>query len=548
MRDYCSVMHRLDRPHVKHYAIMESKTPGMTEVTLKQYLGTEHGKFWAQTENSTLVQNFIQDLTLKRLALPRNQEYIQREWIAPVEEAMQPFLAKIRHALRAINAFQVRVFAAFLFGMCTYRQMLNACEGQRVEDEFLTEDKDKAFSLCFEVTLVWYSCVDTDHGGASETRRSSEWCWPRLAPPSAMQWLLRITHMTQRFGDAAQCEWQQHSKAGLASSEEGICEVHSWWAFWEGQERYRPLEERASDKKYKEAVKATQDASQDASATEDEEKEVATPQERQKQLKSARLGKPVVQRNRKHAKSSKHRANIRLMFNSGTNRRVRKRYANLSIENINRNTNRYVESNIFTSTFSRQHFHTNNFRFGWRLGGWCGTGTAFIRCAITFLSANMTALVERTTLARLALTQPDVLRDMQDTIADCNNLREFQRWAFSETRGDDGLVMSLVMRKCKWKEVVGEKIRQHLLQFASDKLPDKYIKRWRVWSWICENHPDNGRTTLELLQRCREEVFPDLRPTPRAVYKIFNDLGVFFDGTDRMEEVEDVFLLADEER
>ena len=59
----------------------------------------------------------------------------------------------------------------------------------------------------------------------------------------------------------------QLKKAGLASSEEGICEVHSWWAFWEGQERYRPLEERASDKKYKEAVKATQDASQDAIET-----------------------------------------------------------------------------------------------------------------------------------------------------------------------------------------------------------------------------------------------------------------------------------------
>lgn len=350
MRDYCSVMHRLDRPHVKHYAIMESMTTGMTEVTLKQYLRTEPGQFWAQTENSTSVQNFIQDMTLKRLALPRNQEYIERTWIAPVEEAMQPFLAKIRHALRAINAFQVRVFAAFLFGMCTYKEMLNAREGQRVEDEFLTDDKDKAFSLCFEVTLVWYSCVDTDHHGASETRRRSEWCWPRLAPPSAMQWLLRITHMTRRFGDAAQCGWPQHLKAGLASSEEGICEVHSWWAFWEGQERYRPLEERASETKYKEAVKVTQGASQDASATEDEEKEVATPQEREKQMKSARPGKPVVQRNRKHAKSSKHRANIRLMFNSGTNRQVRRRYANLSIENINRNTNRYVESKIFTPT------------------------------------------------------------------------------------------------------------------------------------------------------------------------------------------------------
>lgn len=160
----------------------------------------------------------------------------------------------------------------------------------------------------------------------------------------------------------------------------------------------------------------------------------------------------------------------------------------------------------------------------------------------------MIALVEHTTLARLALTQPRVLHDMQNTIADCKNLREFQRWAFSAERGGHGLVVNLAMREREWKAVVGEKMRQHLLQFTSDKLPERYIKRWKVWRWICENHPESGRTNLELLQRCREEVFPDLQPTPRAVYKIFNDLGIFFDGTDRMEEVEDVFLLADEER
>ena len=138
--------------------------------------------------------------------------------------------------------------------------------------------------------------------------------------------------------------------------------------------------------------------------------------------------------------------------------------------------------------------------------------------------------------------------NLQVAITDCENLRGFQRWLSSAKRDGHGLVPNLAMRECDWKAMVGEKIRQHMLQFTTDKLHERYIKRWKVWKWIFENHPEGGRTNLELLQRCRKEVFPDELPPPRALYKIFNDLCFFFDGSDPIEEVESVFLLADDER
>ena len=369
--DHSACIYRFDRPHIKEYRMVESSTPELREISLKQYLQSHFGKLWSDKQTARDVQQYIRLRSLQRFANEQNKQVIHATFIEPNAKELQHYDENIRHALRTINPYQVRIFVAFLYGMCTYDQMLHAKETMKAHDAFIESKDDEYNSDCYEVVLKWYSSKECTDG--TLTRETREWCYPRLAPPSAMQYVTAILGLNKQDSHSeVDCAWMAQLALPLSSFGEGVAEIHSLWAFYEGKERWRPLTERSSKAAYERAHKRLKSNKKqqlrdndekmeenDKKKKKTEKKKKQKKQKKQKKHKKEKskkcsdeqkdeseceeiaLGDPVVKKNRRHAKSSKHRSNLRLMYNAGRSRGFRKRQSNLSIESINRNTNRY---------------------------------------------------------------------------------------------------------------------------------------------------------------------------------------------------------------
>ena len=512
VQDHCVMMHRFDKAHVSHYKIVISDVhKEQTELTLKQYLESEAGAIWSSPRVCAVAQHYIRFLALQRLAHFENVQRIQqqRKYMSPDDaESVKPYVEAIRHALCTINPFQVRIFVAFLFNMCSINDIKSVKRGQKVRDKYAEGDDEATWAEPFEIELRFYHPSNLErHVGAVV----HELCYPRLAPASAMSWLTRQLNISRQ-----QCPWTQHISSGLQCPEEAHAEKGSFWHFWEGEERFCPLEQRASQASVERQLKAAKEAvsklSVDA-APEEETKNSseerpetqqadplsvdAAPEEETKNSSEERpetqqvdplatpVGKPIVPVGKPHSKSSKNRANVRLEFNAGLRQNVGLRYANLSVESINRGTN----------------------RFAWRKNGWCAAHSAFVRCDVTMIAANISAMRHSRTQQHVQRTQPELWRALREEIYHCRHL-VFLKYLVRQRANRTGLAYDLAIDKAEWDALVNGKVREHMLQFESDLAPPHLVRAARVQQWLTRR-PSGWQFSLSALLRCRREQFTE---------------------------------------
>lgn len=244
MQDYCSIMHRLDRQHTLFYPVFFNEF-GDTELTLTEYFKTDAGRWWCNSPKEVeMVQYWVKWTSLLRMATLRNQCTIRKLPLMRADDSkvVEGLLNRVRHALCHINAFQVRVFVAFLYKMCSIQEIVNAGKGQRMYHKTLREDKHMAWAEPFQMVLHYYD----SRGEPDKFQVKLAWTWPCFAPPSAMQFLMRRLKISKR-----RCQWTNHVRMGLQHFEEAQGEKLSWWGFYQNSERYCPLEQRATQAQVK---------------------------------------------------------------------------------------------------------------------------------------------------------------------------------------------------------------------------------------------------------------------------------------------------------
>lgn len=517
VQDHCTMMHRFDKRHVTYFRIIRCDDPSLTQQTIQDYLSSDAGAIWDDADTCALVQHYIRNLALLRFANFTNTERLQKEieFLSTEQKVvMLPFRNAVRHALCHINAYQVRIFAAFLFGMCSIDEIRGARGGQRVEDPYL---KDR-WTETFKMLLSYYDESQPDV--VSEI--ISSWCWPCFAPPSAMQWLAAQFDLSSE-----QCTWLQHARSGLQCPEEAQAEKSSFWRFWEGQERFMPLEQRAtqaavvrqqqalaqknraSTKEEESKMQSSDAARQHRASVEEESKMQSSDAARQRRASAeekeeedtkmqsndveseqtdpsqAARGEPIVRAKNRHASSSRNRKNVRLEFNAGLRKHVGLRYANLSVESVNRGIN----------------------RFRWKQKGWCGSATVFVRCDLALLAGNMAAAQNRKTRIHLRATQPRVLETIDLQLRKCRDLCNL-RVSLCMDDARTGLAMDLrtVEKDQHIDKIVSQMLHEHLLQFKQDKLPARWVQTNKVLRWIWAQGSEFQFDALQVL-RCRQEMW-----------------------------------------
>jgi hypothetical protein len=251
MQDHCSIMHRLDRAHEEYYIVIKNEV-GDDEMTITEYLASEAGQWWFDSPREVqAVQYWVRWTTLLRMANLTNQRRIQEMPLLREgdEKMLEPLLDRVRHALCHINAYQVRIFVAFLYEMCTLDEIKQAGQwlGQKYYHKFLSAEKKMAYAKPFKMKLCYFDAAQMNTPQCTK----EAWCWPCFAPPSAMQFLMPRLKLT-----AEQCQWVNHCRAGVQCFEAAMGEKVSWWNFWAGAERYCPLEQRATKAQVTAAHKA----------------------------------------------------------------------------------------------------------------------------------------------------------------------------------------------------------------------------------------------------------------------------------------------------
>ena len=241
MSDHCSLMHRMDRPHQPYYIILNSVArDGKTDCTLQEFLDSDAGKKWSDKKFERRVKDYIYWIALRTFANPCNVETITSEIehlsvddTAERDECMEC----VRHALRRINCYQVRIFCAMLFDMCTVEQIKNVKDDTFVRDRVLRDKKHRAGARAFRMKLRWYD----QNKMRAATRKEDELCYPLMCPPSGMQVLMNHLGMERH-----ECQWTQHVNAGFCTLGEALAAKLSFWDFWKGNQRFCPLEQYAT--------------------------------------------------------------------------------------------------------------------------------------------------------------------------------------------------------------------------------------------------------------------------------------------------------------
>ena len=383
MQDYCTIMHRLDRMHSTHYPVIRGVIGGKDEQTIQEYLTSEKGQIWQEAERIEEAQHYIKFVALTRFASLRNRTKLRETYLQDTVEKRECY-AWMRHALTRINCFQVRIFVALLFNMCTVEDILNA--GENADTVVKDEVVEGAWAKPFKMQLYCY-----DAGNLHVPVATKEaWCYPMFAPPSAMQCIMSELKLS-----STQCAWTNHIKAGLHSLEEGMALKLSWFKFYRENERWTPLEQLATkkdalaaQKRWAELQKYTEEISAEYAAQCEEMKEAdgaaneadgaaneavgkvreAVVRQRRcgkgggrcgkgdgrgggavtkavgvaKEAVRAAIGKPMFSEDNTHQWAAMNRLNTQLEYNGGYQVGIPKRYGNLGVESINRNTNRYT--------------------------------------------------------------------------------------------------------------------------------------------------------------------------------------------------------------
>jgi hypothetical protein len=249
MMDHCAIMHRLDRTHQTHYVVIcNEHEAGQDELTIHDFFESTAGQMWRDESRVQRAQYYIKWLAVQHLSSLSNQQLVRRQvdgMSDDNEEDRQRYLNSVRHAMVRINPYQVRLFVAMLFGMCTVDQIMNACDNDRVYDEQLGKTKN-VWAKPFKMKLHFMHLSDM----SKPHRVKQSWTWPKFAPPSAMQWLCSLLQLTD-----AECAWTQDMMAGVQCFEQGEGEKMSFWDFWRDKERFCVLEEYATRARAKKARK-----------------------------------------------------------------------------------------------------------------------------------------------------------------------------------------------------------------------------------------------------------------------------------------------------
>lgn len=193
-------------------------------------------------------------------------------------------------------------------------------------------------------------------------------------------------------------------------------------------------------------------------------------------------GPPVVPFASKHAASSLHRHNVHREYNGGCFVGEQKRWANMSIESINRNTNRY-------------RFSQN---------GAYGVAGMFVRNAIIHITSNFKALDDYRVLTKLHNEQPEVLHELQSALRDCRELHDLQR-ELAKVGHNNTLCIDLRTSQEQRDERERIMVTQYMIQFSSDKVAPEYVNVGSVKAWVY-NQADDWRFSADELRRCFAEM------------------------------------------
>ena len=79
VQDHCTMMHRFDKRHVTYFRIIRCDDPSLTQQTIQDYLSSDAGAIWDDADTCALVQHYIRNLALLRLAKFTNTERLQKE-------------------------------------------------------------------------------------------------------------------------------------------------------------------------------------------------------------------------------------------------------------------------------------------------------------------------------------------------------------------------------------------------------------------------------------------------------------------------------------
>lgn len=462
---------------------------------------------------------------------------------------MMQFMSHVKHALIRINPFQVRIFVAMLFEMCSVDDIVNAKDGVQVRDSEWSDDSHRAWANAWQMKLCW--CLEDDM--ETTVREELSWCYPVLAPCSAMRFICTLCQVS-----ADECSWLRHMMSGVQDFEAAMAEKMGFMLFWRGQERFCPLEE------YLDSTRddATRDAAIDGGLLkvlledidlkepEHEATRVALAELRQKRAKrkEKRKKKELLNFLKKADEAMNGRETT-----SDTTRTLQK--LKDMIESKETTDEQGLERGFGTQTgdetdskqnarkcgrpivpngcahaasfLNRRNVHmeynggyftgeqrrwanmgienvnrkTNMMR--WEKGGWCSVEEMMRRCFVTFIAANLTAIEDDWVQDKLQREQPEALRDLNKIISQFRGLHDLQRRLWKQR---DGLCRRLKERDTEERaDMVKRDIRQYMLQFKSAFISEEQLALRDVLRWI------KGRRDEEM---CRSKKVHDQRQKP----------------------------------
>lgn len=206
-----------------------------------------------------------------------------------------------------------------------------------------------------------------------------------------------------------------------------------------------------------------------------------------------------------HVKSSVHRTNVHYEFNAGLRGGYARRYANLGCENVNRHTNR--------NQYKRK--------------GWCGLDTAIMRCDLTMVGKNIESIGCSSVRQRLEVDQPEILLRLQRSVRECRSLADL--WSSVNAPGlKKGFTQRLTVPQSEWKELLGQKVQEYMVQFARDEETADFDDAGEILRWLkMRQRKGNWSLTFEELVSCRAHLYTKMgiRVSLEALRLRFADLG-----------------------
>lgn len=152
-------------------------------------------------------------------------------------------------------------------------------------------------------------------------------------------------------------------------------------------------------------------------------------------------------------------------------------------------------------------------RFKWRLNGWCGAGTAFIRCHISLINANLIALSDKIVVAHLEdldAKQEETRRVTPQLLSLVESFHVMTPLNVTlwQTSVRTGLVPWFKVDDESWKAQEEALIQDYKLQFATDAVPKEFLNARRVNKWIAMQDVEKVGSTPANWKACFERLCP----------------------------------------